>query len=71
MQAASYGSQKFSFVISLESSQCLLLVGTANGISGGVIYRQRCFLFFSPSFPSSSLEIHVGHSKLQGCLFIY
>jgi len=71
MQAESYGSQKFSFVISLESSQCLLLLGTTNDIGGGVIYRQRCFIFFSPSFPSPPLEIHVGHSKLQGCLLIY
>jgi len=71
MQAAPYGSQKFSFVISLESSQCLLLVGTTNGIGGGVIYHKRCFFFSSPSFPSPPIDIHVGHSKLKGYLLIY
>jgi hypothetical protein len=68
-QVVSYGSQKFLFFMSLESSQCLFSIRTTSGIGGGMIYHQRCFLFFSPLFSISSPRDSCWPFKIPGLSF--
>jgi hypothetical protein len=64
---ASSNDQKFSFIMSLESSWRLFPHETAHGIC----CRAVCNAFFSPSFLSPPLENFTSHLKFQSFSLIY